>query len=76
MYASHSSQQYTRYFEANDPSTGGSFYLQSKVFRARESLQELLTLQQKQAAETLKQQQELAAAKTKADSCTPPKSGD
>jgi hypothetical protein len=46
------------------------------VFRARESLEELLTLQQKQAAESLKQQQELAAAKAKADSSTTPKSCD
>lgn len=29
-------QQFKRYFEANDPKNGGSFYLQSKLYRARE----------------------------------------
>ncbi len=28
--------RYTKYFEANDPAKGGSFYLQSKFFRAKE----------------------------------------
>ncbi|CAH0478180.1 unnamed protein product [Peronospora belbahrii] len=31
-------KQFTRYFEANDPAKGGSFYLQSKIFRAKEAL--------------------------------------
>uniref|UniRef100_A0A7S4AFP0 Mitochondrial import inner membrane translocase subunit TIM16 n=1 Tax=Pseudo-nitzschia australis TaxID=44445 RepID=A0A7S4AFP0_9STRA len=31
-------QQFERYFEANDVSKGGSFYLQSKIFRANELL--------------------------------------
>jgi import inner membrane translocase subunit TIM16 len=31
-------EKYSRLFEANDPSAGGSFYLQSKVFRAKESI--------------------------------------
>lgn len=30
--------RYKLLFERNDPKTGGSFYLQSKVFRARERL--------------------------------------
>ncbi|KAF4122783.1 mitochondrial import inner membrane translocase subunit TIM16 [Geosmithia morbida] len=29
-------QRYKRLFDANDPEKGGSFYLQSKVFRAKE----------------------------------------
>lgn len=33
-------QQFDRYFAANDPAKGGSFYLQSKVFRAKELLTE------------------------------------
>ncbi|RLN97929.1 hypothetical protein BBJ28_00013334 [Nothophytophthora sp. Chile5] len=33
-------KQFTRYFEANDPAKGGSFYLQSKIFRAKESLEQ------------------------------------
>lgn len=33
------SKQFTRYFEANDPAKGGSFYLQSKIFRAKEALE-------------------------------------
>eukprot|EP00944_MAST-04C_sp_MAST-4C-sp1_P014017 g14017.t1 len=31
---------YVKYFEANDPDKGGSYYLQSKFFRANEFLQE------------------------------------
>jgi len=30
--------KYETMFKANDPKTGGSFYLQSKVFRARERI--------------------------------------
>ena len=33
-------QQYDRYMAANDVSKGGSFYLQSKVYRAKELLDE------------------------------------
>jgi len=36
------SQQYERYFAANDVSKGGSFYLQSKVHRAKEQLDEFI----------------------------------
>ncbi|KAK8827983.1 Pam16p, TIM16 [Blastocystis sp. ATCC 50177/Nand II] len=32
------SEQFDKYFSANDPKTGGSFYLQSKVYRAHEAL--------------------------------------
>lgn len=31
-------RNFKKYFEANDPKKGGSFYLQSKVFRAKEAL--------------------------------------
>ena len=31
-------QRFDQYFNANDPKTGGSFYLQSKVYRAHEAL--------------------------------------
>lgn len=31
-------QQYKKFFESNDPKKGGSFYLQSKVYRAKEVL--------------------------------------
>lgn len=37
--------------QVNDPDKGGSFYLQSKVFRAKEALDEQLALQAKQASE-------------------------
>jgi len=33
-------QHYKKYFEANDPDKGGSFYLQSKIFRAKEFMDE------------------------------------
>mmetsp|Transcript_18297 Transcript_18297/g.50787 ORF Transcript_18297/g.50787 Transcript_18297/m.50787 type:complete len:148 (-) Transcript_18297:132-575(-) len=33
-------KQFDRYFEANDVSKGGSFYLQSKIVRAKEQLLE------------------------------------
>lgn len=32
-------EKYKKLFEANDPSRGGSFYLQSKVFRSKEVLE-------------------------------------
>ena len=33
-------QQYDRYFQANAVEKGGSFYLQSKIYRAKEMLDE------------------------------------
>ena len=36
----HTVQHYKKYFEANDPDKGGSFYLQSKIFRAKEFMDE------------------------------------
>jgi len=33
-------QKYQKLFTANDPSKGGSFYLQSKVVRAKEAIEE------------------------------------
>jgi import inner membrane translocase subunit TIM16 len=32
-------ERYDRYFSVNDPKKGGSFYLQSKIFRAKETLE-------------------------------------
>ena len=32
-------QRYTKLFDANDPKKGGSFYLQSKIYRAKEALE-------------------------------------
>ena len=32
-------ERFDRYFQANDPNKGGSFYLQSKIFRAKEALE-------------------------------------
>jgi len=37
------SQRYEKLFKMNDPATGGSFYLQSKVYRARERLEKEFT---------------------------------
>mmetsp|Transcript_16997 Transcript_16997/g.19324 ORF Transcript_16997/g.19324 Transcript_16997/m.19324 type:complete len:128 (+) Transcript_16997:208-591(+) len=44
--------QYDKYFAANDPKKGGSFYLQSKIHRARETLQS--TLEEVEEKETKK----------------------
>ena len=38
---------YDKYFAANDVAKGGSFYIQSKIFRAKECLDEQLKEQQK-----------------------------
>lgn len=38
-------KQFVRYYEANDPDKGGSFYVQSKIFNARETLMEELKQQ-------------------------------
>ena len=48
-------KQYDRYFEANKVEKGGSFYLQSKVYRAKELLDEYV---KEKNAETMKGQQQ------------------
>ncbi len=40
--------QYEKYFEANDPDAGGSFYVQSKIHNAREALLEELRSEKKE----------------------------
>ena len=35
-------QQYEKYFVANAVENGGSFYLQSKIYRAKEELDEFI----------------------------------
>lgn len=47
--------QFKRLFDLNDPKRGGSFYLQSKVLRARERLE----LEVREAEERLAREQEL-----------------
>ncbi|CAN7998542.1 unnamed protein product, partial [Ixodes hexagonus] len=42
------SMSYEHLFQVNDKAKGGSFYLQSKVYRAKERLDEELRLQQEQ----------------------------
>ena len=39
-------EKYKHLFEVNDKSKGGSFYIQSKVFRAKERLDEELKLKE------------------------------
>ena len=34
----HPRQQFKKFFDINDPKKGGSFYIQSKIFRAKEAL--------------------------------------
>ncbi len=40
-------EQYEKFYNLNDPTKGGSFYLQSKIFRAQESIFEELGLDDK-----------------------------
>lgn len=63
------SQSFQRLFEANDVNKGGSFYLQSKVYRARESM-----LQQLQK-DALAQPPGAAPAAAAAPTSTPPPPG-
>jgi hypothetical protein len=53
-------KQYERYFAANDVSKGGSFYLQSKIYRAHEQLMEFQ--KEKRKEEQQQQQQQNANA--------------
>ena len=39
-------QQYDKYFQANAVEKGGSFYLQSKIYRAKEMLDEYIKEQE------------------------------
>jgi import inner membrane translocase subunit TIM16 len=48
-------KQYDRYFEANKVEKGGSFYLQSKIYRAKELLDEYV---KEKNAEMMKGQQQ------------------
>ena len=48
-------EQFKRLFDMNDPNKGGSFYLQSKVLRARERIE----LEVREASERMEQEEEL-----------------
>lgn len=50
-------ERFKRLFDANDPEKGGSFYLQSKIVRARERLEAEIRpkMEQKQAEEEVKE---------------------
>jgi len=48
-------QQYDKYFEANAVEKGGSFYLQSKIYRAKEQLDEFVKEQQREKQKETKQ---------------------
>jgi Pam16 len=51
-------QQYDRYMASNDPKKGGSFYLQSKVYRAKELLDEFQREMREEELQQQEQQQE------------------
>ncbi|XP_026864933.1 mitochondrial import inner membrane translocase subunit tim16 [Electrophorus electricus] len=51
-------KNYEHLFKVNDKAAGGSFYLQSKVVRAKERLDEELTIQQQNTRPGWKQQGE------------------
>lgn len=42
-------QQYDKYFGQNEPGKGGSFYLQSKIYRAKECLEREIEAERKKA---------------------------
>jgi mitochondrial import inner membrane translocase subunit TIM16 len=42
-------QQYDKYFAQNEPAKGGSFYLQSKIYRAKECLEKEIEAERKKA---------------------------
>ena len=48
-------ERFKRLFDVNDPKKGGSFYLQSKILRARERIESEV----RQAAETAGREAEL-----------------
>jgi import inner membrane translocase subunit TIM16 len=50
-------QQYDKYFESNSVEKGGSFYLQSKIYRAKEMLDEYEKEKRMEAKQEAKQQQ-------------------
>jgi import inner membrane translocase subunit TIM16 len=51
----HVMERFKKLFDVNDPKKGGSFYLQSKVLRARERIESEVT----QAAEAASREAEL-----------------
>jgi import inner membrane translocase subunit TIM16 len=51
-------KQYERYFEANKVEKGGSFYLQSKVYRAKELLDEYVQEKNKENQDNFRKQDE------------------
>ncbi|KAL7481044.1 hypothetical protein ACHAW6_006720 [Cyclotella cf. meneghiniana] len=51
-------KQYERYFEANKVENGGSFYLQSKIYRAKELLDEYVAEKNKEQQDAWRKEQE------------------
>ncbi|KAJ8251497.1 hypothetical protein GJAV_G00222000 [Gymnothorax javanicus] len=49
-------KNYEHLFKVNDKSVGGSFYLQSKVVRAKERLDEELSIQEQEASKAQERQ--------------------
>ena len=63
-------EQHDRYFAANDPDKGGSFYLQSKVFRAKEALEYEFNEAQREAAQAKAEAEQQGASGKKSDDGT------
>jgi import inner membrane translocase subunit TIM16 len=51
-------KQYERYFEANKVENGGSFYLQSKIYRAKELLDEYVAEKNKEQQDAWRKEQD------------------
>ena len=51
-------KQYERYFEANKVGNGGSFYLQSKIYRAKELLDEYVAEKNKEQQDAWRKEQD------------------
>jgi mitochondrial import inner membrane translocase subunit TIM16 len=65
-------QQYEKYMNANQISNGGSFYLQSKIFRAKEMLEEYIQDQHQQQQQGSSKSSSTSSSSSSSSSSSPP----